>query len=100
MLTGGEGVKSYGVVLAIASPGHILGDLHGNERETERVERRQAKDERERAIYEAALTGETWDTIAKAHGYETASGAMTAARRYAERHGLEVPARQRGRRPP
>jgi hypothetical protein len=30
MLTGG-GTKSYGVVLALSSPGHVMGDLHADE---------------------------------------------------------------------
>jgi hypothetical protein len=32
MLMGGGGRKSYGVVLALSSPGHVMGDLHADER--------------------------------------------------------------------
>jgi hypothetical protein len=99
MLTGGGGGKSYGVVLALSSPGHVMGDLHAEEHAAERAERARAKDERGQAIYETALGGEPWEAIAAAHGYETASGAYAAARAYAKLHGLELPRRARGRRP-
>lgn len=98
MLTGGGG-ESYGVVLAISAPGYVLRDLTADEREARRESNARQKDARGRAVYEAALAGETWEAIAKTHGYETAGGAWTAAHRYAERHGLEVPARKRGRPP-
>jgi hypothetical protein len=99
MLTGGAGHKSYGVVLALSSPGYVMGDLHAEEREAARVERASAKEERGRAIYEAALAGQPWETIAAAHGYASVGGAHNAARAYAERHGLELPRRARGPRP-
>jgi hypothetical protein len=98
MLTGGGG-KSYGVVLALSSPGHVMGDLHAEEHAAGRAERARAKDERGRAIYEAALAGDPWEAIAAAHDYETASGAYAAARAFAKLHGLELPRRTRGRRP-
>jgi hypothetical protein len=105
MLTGGESAKrSHGVVLTFSAPGHILRDLVGEEDDDARrdsVERRRGEQgERERSVYEAALAGDTWREIAEAHGYETPSGAYTAARRYAERHGIPPPpGRGRGRRP-
>ena len=95
MLTGG-GDESYGVVLAISAPGYVLRDLTADEREAARESTVRQKGARGRAIYEAALAGETWEAIAQAHGYETASGAWTAARRYAEQNDLELPARKRG----
>jgi hypothetical protein len=95
-LTGGDAGKSYGVVLAISSPGYVLGDLTSEERQAVRESRAREKDARGRAVYEAAVAGERWEAIAAAHGYKTAGGAHTAARRYADEHGLEMPARKRG----
>jgi hypothetical protein len=84
-------------VLALSSPGHVMGDLHAEERAADRADRARAKEERGKAIYEAAVDGESWEAIAAAHGYSTASGAYSAARTYAECHGLELPRRSRGR---
>jgi hypothetical protein len=92
MLIGGSGGESYGVVLAISAPGYVLGDLTAEEREAARENRAREKDARGRAIYDAAVAGETWEAIADAHGYKSVSGARAAAHRYAERHGLEPPA--------
>jgi hypothetical protein len=103
MLTGGDAGRSYGVVLAFSAPGYILQDLTADEREARQAEtasRRRTKDERDRAVYEAALAGASWKTIAAEHGYETPSGAYAAAKRYAEHHDLPPPApRQAKRRP-
>jgi hypothetical protein len=96
MLAGG-GDKHYGVVLALSSPGHVMGYLHAEEHTAKRAERTSAKEERGQAIFEAALRGEPWDAIAATHGYSTPGGAYAAARTYAERHGLELPRRSRGR---
>lgn len=99
MLTGGWPGKSHGVVLALSSPGHVMGDLHAEERAADRAARARARDARGRAVYEAAVSGARWDEIAAAHGYSTPGGADAAARAYAEHHGLELPPRKRGRRP-
>jgi hypothetical protein len=95
MLTGGGSNKDYGVVLAISAPGYVLRDLTADERDAARESTARQKDARDRAIY--ALDGGTWEAIAETHGYETAGGAYAAACRYAERNGLELPARKRGR---
>jgi HIRAN domain len=95
MLTGGDG-ESYGVVLAISAPGFVLRDLTADERDAVRESNARQKDARARAIYEEALAGDRWEVIAERHAYTTASGARAAAQRYAERHGLEMPARKRG----
>ena len=96
MLTGGGSGESYGVVLAISAPGYVLGDLTADERDAVRESKAREKDARDRAIYEAVLAGETWETVAEAHGYKTAGGARAAAHRYAERNGLEMPPHKRG----
>jgi hypothetical protein len=88
MVNGGDGGEDYGVVLAISTPGYVLKDLTAEEREAERESRAGQKDARARAMYEAALDGATWQEIADAHGYETASGAYSAAHKYATRHGF------------
>jgi hypothetical protein len=79
MLMGGSGGESYGVVLAISAPGYVLGDLTAEEREAARESRAREKDARGRAIYDAAVAGETWEAIADAHGYKSVSGARAAA---------------------
>jgi HIRAN domain len=96
MLTGAGSGESYGVVLAISAPGYVLGDLTADERDAVRESKAREKDARDRTIYEAALAGETWETVAEAHGYKTAGGARAAAHRYAERNGLEMPPHNRG----
>jgi hypothetical protein len=88
MLNGGDGGEDYGVVLAISAPGYVLKDLTADEREAERESHARQKDARARAAYEAALGGATWQEIADAHGYETTSGAYSAAHKYATKHGL------------
>jgi HIRAN domain len=95
MLNGGGG-DDYGVVLALSAPGYVLRDLTADEREAERESHALQKDARERAIYEAALAGVKWESIADAHGYSSVGGAYAAALRYAERNGLELPTRKRG----
>jgi hypothetical protein len=96
MLNGGDGGQDYGVVLAISAPGYVLKDLTADEREAERDSHARQKDARARAVFEAALGGATWQEIADAHGYETTSGAYSAAHKYATKHGLELPPRRRG----
>jgi len=100
MLMGGGAGESYGVVLAISAPGYVLHDLTAEEREAVRESKAREKDARDCAVYEAGLAGETWETVAEAHGYKTAGGARAAAHRYAERNGLEMPAHRRGPRRP
>jgi hypothetical protein len=97
MLTGGEGGKAYGVVLAISGPGHVQGDIHAEERAAQGVVRARAKDARGASMYQAAVAGESWDKIAAAHGYSTPGGAYSAVRVYAAEHNLELPQRRRGR---
>ena len=99
MLNGGDGGKSYGVVLAISAPGYVLNDLTAEERQVKREDKARAKDSRGRTLYDAALGGATRQEIADAHGYETPGGAYTAAHAYAKKHGLELPPRPRGRPP-
>jgi hypothetical protein len=94
MLNGGEHGESYGVVLAISAPGYVLNDLTADEREARRESHTQQRDSRDRAVYEAASTGATWQEVADEHGYKTPAGAYAAAKRYATKHELDLPKRR------